>query len=489
MEQSNLKSKAFTGVVWSFIQRFSTILIQFISGIVLARLLDPEDYGCIGMLTIFMLLASAILDGGFGAALVQKKRPSQNDYSTIFWWNVFISIVLYVLLFFSSPYIATYYHIEALSSVLRVQSLVLIINSMQLVHVNKLTKEFKFKLISVANLVAAIISLTATTVLAYYGFGVWALVAQTLLLALIPTIIYWMKTSWKPSFIFSKLSFKELFGFGFYMLLTNLVQTLVNNVQGLLIGRLYNSSTMGYYSKAQSTEMLASTSLAQVITQVSYPIYSELQDNNQGLINAIKKLTSVVAFVTFPLMLILLLLAEPIFVLLYSDKWLSSVPYFQVLCIAGLAICLQSVNVQSIAAIGKSKIMFKWGLIKQLGGLCLMLIGLYLYGIIGLLVGMVMKSWLIYIINASLVSVHIGYKLRKQFTDLMPILLVAVLAMAISYICSLFLDRNTYFTALIELLIYLAVYATISFLAKLSAVSVFWEVTKPYVEKVFKLKK
>ena len=321
MQEKLLKEKAVNGVIWTFIQRFMSILIQFISNIVLARLLTPDDYGCIGMLTIFMLLSATIIDGGFSSALIQKKKPTQEDYSTIFFWNLGLSIVIYLFLYCLAPYIADFYHLDLLCPVLRVQGVVLIINALQTVQVNQLNKQFRFKKISIVTLMSSAISLAVTILLAYKGLGVWALVAQNLLMTIIPTLIYWLTNRWIPKLVFSTKSFKELFTFGFFMFLTSLISTLVNNIQGLLIGRFYNASQMGYYSKAHRTEMLASTSISQVISQVSYPLYAELQDNKSMLTNTIKKLTLSVSFLTFPLMLLLTLLAEPLFIFLYSYSW------------------------------------------------------------------------------------------------------------------------------------------------------------------------
>ena len=480
MQEKQLKDKAVTGVIWTFIQRFMSIFIQFISNIVLARLLTPDDYGCIGMLTIFMLLSATIIDGGFSSALIQKKRPTQEDYSTIFLWNLGLSIVIYLILFCFAPYIADFYHIDLLCPVLRVQGLVLIINACQTVQANQLNKQFKFKKISIVTLLSSVISLAVTILLAYKGYGVWALVVQNLLMAIIPTLVYWLTNKWIPSMVFSTKSFKELFDFGFFMFLTSLTSTLVNNVQGLLIGRFYNAAQMGYYSKAHRTEMLASTSISQVISQVSYPLYAELQDNKSMLTNTIKKLTLSVSFLTFPMMLLLTLLAEPIFILLYSAKWLSAVPYFQILCIAGLAICLQSVNSQAIAAIGKSKAMFIWSFIKQSIGLIFMLVGLYLYGIKGLLVGMVMKSWLIYIINASLVSNYIGYKLWRQLLDILPVLVVSLLSFTVSFFVSDLYETSMYIDASVKLMIFTATYISCAVLFKMESYQIFKNLISPY---------
>lgn len=466
---SVLKQKAIQGVVWTSINRFTTIGIQFISGIILARLLTPDDYGCIGMLSIFMLISSTFIDGGFGSALIQKKRPSQEDYSTIFIWNLGISIIIYTLLYVSAPAIAYFYKIPLLSDILRIQGIILILNALQTVQVNQLNKQFRFKKIAIVSLITSITSLSVTIYLAYEGLGVWALVTQNILLSLIPTIIYWFTNKWYPQLRFSIHSFKELFSFGFYMFLSSIINTTVNNIQGLLIGRLYNPTIVGYYSKAHSTEKLASTSISQIIAQVSYPLYAELQDNKLALINVVKKLTALLAYITFPMLSLLALLATPIFTLLYSEKWLNCVPYFQILCIAGIAICLQSVNSQTISAIGKSKLMLKWTVVKQLSGVSIVVLGLIFFGIEGLLVGMVIKSWLIYIVNASLVSTHIGYKLKNQLLDLCPIMLLALTALCISYIGGSFFECGLYIDAIIKLIIYVVLYLFGSYVLKLKA--------------------
>lgn len=349
-------------MIWTALQKYSTMFIQFISGIILARLLTPYDYGCIGMLMIFMVLAETFIDGGFGSALIQKKRPTQEDYSTIFFWNLGMAVFLYVILYFSAPAIARFYKIPLLCDVLRVQGLILFIYAFNIVQRNQLQKKLNFKVLSIVTISTSLIALSVSIFMAYHGYGVWSLVAQHILTAAIPALVFWFYIKWRPILTFSWKSFHELFGFGFYMFLTHLINSFGQQIQGLLIGRFYTSSTMGYYSKAQGTERLASLSISNVMTQVTYPLFSEVQDDKLALSNMIKRTTMTLAYVTFPLMFLLLLEAKPLFVLLYSERWLQSVPYFQVLCVAGLAGCLQSVNLQSIAAIGKSKAMFYWTL-------------------------------------------------------------------------------------------------------------------------------
>ena len=458
MANNDLKKKAASGMVWTALQKYSTMIISFISGIILARLLTPFDYGCIGMLSIFMVLARTFIDGGFASALIQKKNPSKEDYSTIFFWNLSVSVVMYATLYLTAPAIARFYDIPILSSVLRVQALVLFVNAFTLVQSNQLRKKLNFKLIAIVTVITSLISLTVTILMAYKGFGVWALVSSNLISATIPAVVYWLYVKWRPVMTFSWKSFKELFSFGFYMFLTHLVNNFGSQLQGLLIGKVYNPATMGYYSKAHGTEKLASQSISSVMTQVTYPLYAQVQDDKVALANMIKRLTSTLAFVTFPLMFILLLLAKPIFVLLYSDRWLQSVPYFQVLCVSGLAVCLQAVNLQSISAIGKSGTMFLWTLLKRCVGIGLIVGGLAYWGMKGLLIGFVMNSWFAYWVNILLVSKHIGYKWYRQLQDLFPIMLVAVLAAAISWGVGCLCGLSMYLDALVKFVVYVVIY-------------------------------
>lgn len=454
----SLKQKAASGMIWTALQKYSTMIIQFISGIILARLLTPYDYGCIGMLSIFMVLAEVFIDGGFGSALIQKKRPTQTDYSTIFWWNIAVSVVMYALLFFSSPAIARFYNIPLLCDVLRVQGLILFIYALNIIQRNQLKKKLNFKLLSIVSISTAIISLAITIFMAYHGYGVWALVALNLISGIIPSLVFWFYVKWRPTWTFSWKSFKELFSFGFYMFLTHLLNNISFKIQGLLIGKFFNPVTLGYYSKAMSTESLASSSVSSIMNQVTYPLYAEVQNDKKQLANMIKRLTMTISYITFPLLFILLLLAKPIFILLYSERWVASIPYFQVLCIAGIIACMQAVNLQSIAAIGKSKTMFIWTIIKRTVGIGMIVFGLLFWGMKGLLCGVIFHNAFSYIVNIGLVSKYIGYKWNKQIKDFLPSGIMAVLAAILSFGIGVLLKQPLYIDALIKLLVYLIVY-------------------------------
>lgn len=370
--------------------------------------------------------------------MIQKKQPTQEDYSTIFYWNLALSFILYAILFFTSPLIAGFYNLAMLSPVLRVQGLVLILNSLSIIQLNRLRKQLKFKKISIVSLTSATISVGVTIYLAYNGWGVWALVAQQLLMSFFNTVLFWIVAGWMPSFIFSYQSFKELFSFGGFILLSNLLNTLGNNIQGILIGKFFSSHTMGLYSQARKLEEVASTSLSNVVDQVSFPVLAEVKNDKTRLINVLRKLITSIAFFSFPIMLLLIAIAKPVIVLLYSSKWIECVPYFQILCVAGIAISLQNINYYAVAAIGKSKELFFWTVIKRIISLGLIIIGFFIYGIWGLLGGMVLAAYIMYAINAVLVSVNVGYKFTSQVKDLMPILIISLISFALTILSTYF---------------------------------------------------
>lgn len=466
MVKNNLKQKALTGVIWSAFQKYSTMFIRFISGIILARLLTPHDYGCIGMLAIFMVIAEVFIDGGFGSALIQKKNPTQADYSTIFFWNIGMAILMYVILYVASPSIASFYNMPLLCDVLRVQGIVLFVYAFNIVQSSLLRKKMNFKLLGIVTVATSVISLLVTIMMAYHEYGVWSLVAQNIITGFIPAVVFWYYVKWRPQFNFSYQSFRQLFGFGFYMFLTNLLNRFERQIQGLLIGKVYDASTMGYYSKAYALERLSSTSITQVMTQVTYPLYAEMQDNRAALVNTIRRLTMTLSFITFPLMFILILCAKPLFIILYSDRWIDSVPYFQVLCLAGLAYCLQSANNQSVAAIGKSKVMFAWTVFKRVIGISLIVLGVYLYGMKGLMAGVILNTWVSYFVNICVVSKYVGYKWWRQLIDLFPVFAASLMAAIVSYISVSFIHVGLYLDGIFKFLVYLLMYLGWSFLFK-----------------------
>ena len=476
----DLKTKTISGMIWSAVQKFGNMGISFVSNIVLARMLTPEDYGCIGMLAIFIVVSNTFVDGGFGSALIQKKDPTQEDYSTIFWWNIFISSVLYGVLYLSAPFIAEFYHMELLSSILRVQGIVLIINSLNIIQTNQLRKQLKFKRLANVTIIAQIIAAVSAIILAWKGWGVWALVAQQIIASSFISILLWILNKWMPDFSFSKESFKQLFSFGSFILISNLINTFCNNIQGLLIGRFFSPAVMGYYTQAHKLEAIASQSFSSVVDQVSYPVLSKFQNDNNVLKSVLQRLLVSLSFVTFPMMLILILVAEPLILLLYGEQWLNSVPYFQILCVAGIAICLQGILYYAVASKGKSKDLFVWTIIKRSVGLLAMVIGMSLWNVKGLLWGMVFGSWFIMLANSYLVSKHIGYSFLLQIKDLLPLFFVSLISFILTYLLSLLLVWTIYVKAVIVLFIYLVIYFGLSYFFKINALDFCLEIIKKY---------
>ena len=460
--ESSLKQKTISGIMWSGVQRFGTLGIGFISNIVLARMLSPDDYGCVGMLAIFIVISNTFIEGGFGTALIQKKEATQKDYSTIFWWNLALSSILYMILYIGAPYIADFYNLPLLSSILRVQSIILIINALGMVQQTKLRKELLFKKIATVNLVAVIISVLIAIYLAFIGWGVWSLVAQQIILCLLNTTLFTIAGRWTPSLVFSKDSFTNLFSFGGFILLSNFINTFCDNIQGLLIGKFVNSSTLGLYTQARKIEDIATSSISGVVNQVAYPVLADRQNEKDVMINILKKFITFIAFIVFPLMFLLVLVAEPLITLLYGVKWVSCVPYFQILCIAGLAISLQTINYNAVAAVGKSDVLFRWTIIKRILGLLFNVLGFFIWGIYGLLFGGVLTAFTLYLINVYLSSKYVGYRIRCQLLDLLPIILTSMATFAIMGAVRYIMDWQMYIESAITIILYIVVYAVLS---------------------------
>lgn len=466
---ATLQQKTISGVVWSTVQRFGSMAITFASNIVLARLLSPSDFGCIGMLMIFISLANTFIDGGFGSALIQKKLPTKEDYSTIFYWNIFLAIILYSVLFISSPAIARFYKIPLLADVLKVQGIVLLFNSLCIIQHNQLRKQLQFKKLAIVEIVAALLSLAVAIVTACYGWGVWSLVAQQLSLGLFKAILLWFLNSWRPILVFSWKSFKELFKFGGFMLLSSLFATLSNEIQGLLVGRRFTSATMGLYTQAYRLEGSAATAVSSVIDQVTYPVMAAVQDDRQKLISALKRFIQIPAYICSPIMALMIVIAKPVIILLYSAKWIDCVPYFQILCTAGLAVCLQGSANNSIAAIGKSNIFFKWTIIKRTLTIVLCVAGIILWGMKGLLWSCVLGAWSVYFINAFLVERHVGYSFWNQLMDILPFAVMSAAIGILVYWIGAQLSLHMYVVAAIQVLLFGIIYLLMSYVFKIDA--------------------
>ena len=456
----NLGHKAASGAVWATIDRFGTMVLQFTVNLILARLLLPEDFGAIGMLAIFIAVSQVLIDGGFGSALIQKKNPSQTDYSTIFYWNILFSSFLYLILFILAPYIGKFFSMPVLSGVLRGIGLTLIINSIFTLQKIRLQKRLEFKRIAISNLSSYIIGAASATVMAYHGSGVWSLVAMQIIYGVVFILVLWMVTKWTPSLCFSVKSLRELFGFGGYILFANILQETCKNLQGIIIGRKFSANQMGYFSQAYKLDQITSYSIPQVIVQVMYPVYSSLQDDRERLNEIVAMNMRVIAFLIFPVIGLLILIAEPLIVFLYGEKWLPSVPYFQVLCVGGFFVCLQNVNFYAVAAVGKSKQLFYWSFYKWGFLLCALIIGMN-FGMYGILWGMVLSNFNIFMVNSLLASNFNGLTVISQLKCIMFSLLMTIVSVIVAYVIW-FISKIW----LISIIIYFAFYFVIGFIIR-----------------------
>ena len=423
----SIRKKATIGVIWAAVDRFGIVLLQFVINIVLARLLTPEDFGCIGMITIFVAVSQTLIDGGFGSALIQRKDATQQDFSTIFYWNILFSGFLYVILFFASPFIAAFFRMPLLVNILRVIGIVLITNAFGLVQKVKLRKQLDFRKIAISSIASNAIAAAVAIVMAHNGFGVWSLVLMQLLTSVISGILLWILARWYPSLMFSFESLKRLFGYGGYLLITNVLQDFCTHLQGVVIGRKFSAVEMGLYSQAKKMDEVACLTFPNVIVQVVFPLYSELQNDLNRLRELLRQNTRVISFIIFPLMTLLIVIADQIIVFLFGEKWVDAVPYFQVLCIGGFFACLQNMNYYAIAAIGKSGTLFRWSFYKWGFLLTLLLLGTK-FGMTGVLVAMVVSNINIYFINAYLVHQYVGYTIVRQLRDVAPMMGCSIFA-------------------------------------------------------------
>lgn len=423
----------FSGTIWAAIDKLGTMALQFIVNLILARLLMPADFGIIGMLYIFIAVAQTLIDGGFGSALIQKKQPSQTDYSTVFCWNILFSLILYGILYFSSPFIARFYRMAELALILRILGLILIINAFSIVQNNRLRKHLEFKTIAIINcstyLIASIIAIS----FAYYGSGVWSLVILQIIYSLLMSIALWIYTHWKPSLCISIVSLKELFGYGGFLLMANLLQEICKNLQGLIIGRKFSSGQMGLYTQAYKLESVASVSLSNIIVQVMFPVFSQLQNDIEKLNTVLDKNIRHITFCIFPLITLLIIVANPLILFLYGENWIDCVPYFQVLCVGGLFACLQNVNYYVIAALGHSRTLFFWSIYKW----SFLVISLFIgaeWGIYGILWGIVISNINIYVVNVVLVKKYSGYKISKQLFIVIRVIILLLISYFLTYV-------------------------------------------------------
>lgn len=464
------KSKVFKGVIWASIQRFGTVAISFISNMVLARLLTPDDFGTIGMLLFFIAIAQTFVDSGFGAALIQKKQVSNEDINTVFYISMGMSIVSYMILFFSAPSIATFYNVPILSDLLRVLGMVVLISGVTIIQTVQLQKAMNFKTLSICNIVGTIVLAVSGIGAALLGFGVWSLVIRTLSGALVTSILLWIVGNWRPSFIFSKQSFKELFGFGGFMLLSSILLSISNNIQSMILGKMFKPATVGNFSQARSLRNIPSESISAVIGQVLYPDFSNHQESNEFLFEKLNKSAYLLSYVVSCLMGFCILVGPPLIHLVYGDQWDEAIPYFQIMCLGGIPLCLQDININVIKAKGNSMLLFVLNLIKVTLFVVAMVIGAKLYGIFGFLWVLVGYSIVAYL-GFGIIAVNIIKKnIIPQLSVIGKSVLLSFSSYVVAFLCSsMYHPTSNLLWVLYDGFIYISLFLVSSYIFKCEA--------------------
>lgn len=364
MPDPTLKNKTIRGMVWNLIDKFGSYLISFVIGVVLARILMPSDYGIIGMLSIFFALSELFVNSGFSQALIQKKDRTEVDYSTIFYFNLAVAIIFYLILFLLAPAISEFFKTPQLIILTRILSLNIIINSFALVQQTRLTIKLDFKMQAIISLTAVIISGTAGLFSAYKGLGVWALVIQSITGALIRTSLMFYLGKWSPALVFNYTTFTGLFRFSSKLLGAGLIAKLFDNIYSLIIGKTFSVNDLGYFTRAKQYPELLSSTMTSVLQGVSFPVLASLQDNHERLISVYARLMRMTVFITIPSLVLLALLSGPFIRLLLTEKWSPAIPLLQWLCLARMITPISALNMNILNAIGRSDLFFKVDLSK-----------------------------------------------------------------------------------------------------------------------------
>lgn len=420
----SVNQQATTSVFWSAVERFSVQGIQFVLSIIIARILLPSDYGLIAMLGIFMAIAQTFIDSGFANALIQKKNQTKVDYSTVFYFNIIVSVVLYILLYYSAPLIASFYNEDMLVAITRIVGLTLIINSFGIVQQAKLTIALDFKRQAIASLFAVIISGGMGLWMAFSGYGVWTLVYQSLLNNLLRVVMIWIFSGWWPGFCFSVSSFKTLFSFGSKLLLSSLLHTLYTNMYTLIIGKRFATAELGYYNRAFTLAQFPSTNFTNVIVRAVYPIQCRMQDDHEQLCSVFLKYMRMACFLIFPVMVGLCAVAEPLVRLILTDKWLPAVPLLQILCIAYMWDPVMKINHNMLNVKGRSDYFLYAEVIKKITAF-LILFGTIPFGVKVMCAGLILYAFADIIIITWYVRKLTGIGLTIQLRTLYPVILLS----------------------------------------------------------------
>ena len=446
MSERSLREKTITGFKWSFLDNIWKTGGQFVIGIILTRLLSPEDFGLIGMITIFIVIGQSLTNSGFGQALIQKKNADNVDFSTVYYFNIVASLVIYFILFFSAPLIANFYNQPLLVILIKVICLSFVIDALGRIHVVYLEKKLDFKSQSIIGIISVVVAGVISITMAYTGFGVWALVAHTVLRSVVTTILFWWVSSWRPLLAFSKKSLKSLFMFGSKILVAGLMNSIFQNIYYLIIGRVFSAQSLGYFTRASQFKDMPVLTLTSVIQKVTFPVFSEIQDDNEKLISGYTRAIRLLSAVVLPLMGFIIIASEPLIEIVLGEKWLPVVPYLNVMAAYGWMHIIYVMNHQIITVKGRSDYYLQIKVIDKIL-IVLSILLTYKYGIMAMIYGNMVVTILSYVIGNVYFNKVIDISLLYQIKNVLPFLTSATLLVFTGMIWARFISNDYFYLA------------------------------------------
>lgn len=451
MPEESLKKQTVRGVGWSFADSMLGQGIMFLVGLVLARLLSPDEYGLIGIITIFITVFNSIVDSGFSNALIRKNDATDKDYNTMFLVNMVVSIVLFGLMFVFAPLIAQFFERPELTALCRVMGVVVIINALSIVQNTILTKRLDFKTKTKASFISSVSSGVIGIVMAYSGYGVWSLVGQQISFRLLNSVCLWIFNRWVPNFIFSIASFKEMWHFGWKLLVSGIIDRTWSEIYQVVIGKCYTPVTLGLYTRASQFSSICSANLTSIIQRVSYPALSKMQDDIVRLKSGYKRVIKTTMLVTFTLMLGLAGCAKSLIIVLIGEKWIGCAPILQIICFSGMQYPLHALNLNILQVQGRSDLFLRLEIIKKCIALIPLLLGVFI-GIYYMLVGSVITGFFALYLNAYYSGPYLKYSIWEQVHDIMPSLLMSLSMFAILFAIS-FLPINPFIMLPLQIMV------------------------------------
>lgn len=458
------KSKIKKGLVWSSIERFSAQGLQFLLGIILARLLMPSDYGLIAMISVFIGIGKNIVDSGFVDALIQKKEKKEEDFNTTFFFNISLGLVFYGILFFIAPFISSFYKEPELIAVIRVLGALPFVASLCLVFRAKLMIELRFKALAISNILAVVISGVISVWMAYSGFGVWSLVAQSIINYFMAAVFMCVCVKWIPKFNLSLDSFKSLWGFGSKLLFTAIINTIYHNLYALVLGKRYSSVEAGLFNRSQSLTMFPAQNISLIILKVIYPVQCKIQDDTEKLKDNFLLTLRFSCFVIFPMMLGLVALAKPLVMVLLKEQWIDTVPILQILALAYMWNSMMLFNTNILNVKGRTDFTLKAEIYKKIIGV-LLLFGLLPLGIKAVAFGVLLYSIVDILVITYFVKKVINISIWTELKEVFPAFLLSVIMGALVYLCNFIFDNN-YIILAVGICVGVAFYFLMAYLFK-----------------------